>query len=227
MSFEKRFKELIEKHPIPTDAKLWTQSSIYGLFVLIISLLYSLAAGDPFTTRTVNQVVGNVSFILIGISFILSSVCYFWNFADKYFIYRKHIGLVGFTYAVIHTALSIIATNRFAPFPKFFLTPDNIVPFVSAVIAMVIYTIMTAISNRYAIQELGGKNWRLALRTGYIAYIFTIIHAGLKAYPKWLDWFSGENILPPFSLIVICFATLVIVLRIALWISLMKKANQK
>lgn len=227
MIFETRFKELMEKHPIPPDTKLWLHSSIYGLVVCIICLLYIGLTRGQLTMRVLNLATANAAFLLIGISFILSSVCYFWNFADRYFVYRKHIGLVGFLYAVIHTVLSIISSQRFGPFPAYFLREDNIAPFVSAVIALVILTFMAAISNRYAINEMGGKNWRLALRTGYIAYFFSIVHFALKSYDDWLEWLMGGTSFPPLSLIVVLFGILVLGLRIALWIALlMKKTAQ-
>lgn len=202
------------------------QTTLYSIVVFLMISLYLNLYYSTFSWKIANKAFAHTGFILIGISFMLSSLCYFWNFADRYIMYRKHLGLVGFAYVVIHTFVTLVTLSHYFPFPSYFLNRINLFPFIAAVIALIILIFMAAISNRYAIGELGGKNWKLALRTGYIAYVFSIIHFGLKTYPGWIYWLSGQGKLPPLDLIVVLFGVLVILMRLALWIATSREPAQ-
>jgi DMSO/TMAO reductase YedYZ heme-binding membrane subunit len=151
-------------------------------------------------------------------------VCYFWDFADKFIIYRKHIGLVGVGYMILHIILSALLPN-YAPFPGYFLTDARISSFIAAVIGGIIFAGMALASNRFAIQEIGPQLWRKLMRLGYIGFAFTLYHFGAKGMPYWIPWFMGESksIVPSFGLIVFLFGMVVIILRIALWVATLKK----
>lgn len=225
MNFDEKLAKISEKYPIPTQTKLWIESSVYSLIIFFTTSLYLKFYYGIYTWKITNKALAHTGFLLIGISLVLSSVCYFWNFADKYIIFRKHFGLVGFAYVLAHTFVTLIPLYGYYPFPSYFLNNNNVAPFIFAVIALLIFTIMAAISNQFAIREIGGKHWKMILRTGYIAYFFSILHFGAKTYVGWILWLSGKGILPPLDLIIVLFGLMVLGLRLALWIHTSKKAT--
>jgi len=228
MPAELKIQSKLDNHlkysKLPREARLWGETIVYSIIIFIVVAGYYFVTNGSFSERMLNRSVGDVALLLIGLSLILSSVCYFWDFADKYIIYRKHLGLVGVGYLMFHILFSFMFSS-YAPFPGYFLEDKRIASFVGAVVATTIFFIMTAISNRFAIHEIGATRWRKLMRIGHIAFAFTLFHFGVKGMPYWLPWMTGksEAIFPSFGLIVFLFGSVVILLRIALWFSTMKK----
>ena len=220
MSFIKRFEEITVKIKPIKSWKLLFNTLIFSGFIFFISSLYLFARRGNYNLFIANKAFATVSLILIGLSFALSGLCYFWNFVDTKIIYRKFLGLVGFAFAIIH----IIITLNFLPY-KF---ASHKISVIFGVLALFIFAILTVISNRFTSFELGNKRWRIILRYGgYLAFIFIIIHVVLLKYPEWIRWSTTmKPLLPPLSLLGIIFALAVIILRIALFISIYKKNNQ-
>lgn len=226
-SFKKKLETALQRSPSSSENKLWVDVALYSVIILVVVCLYYFVQQGNFTYRITNRAIADVGMLLIGLSMALSGLCYFWNFADRFIIYRKHLGVAGFAYALAHSVLSLFFMPEYFPFPDYYLEQNNLLSFLSALTALLIYAGMTLISNRYAIKELGGKIWRNLLRIGYIAYFLTIIHFGLRGYPFWLRWFIGQSdtVFPSFGLIVFTFGTAVLLIRIALWFALIQKKN--
>ncbi len=208
------------------DRRMWIEMIVYSIILLVVISGYYFVQSSPFTGRTINRIFADLSMLLIGISLILSGVCYFWDFADKYIIYRKHIGLVGVCYMILHIILSVVM-SAYSPFPGYYLEDKRILSFIAAVLGTIIFSGMAVISNRFAIAEIGPQLWRNLMRFGYIGFAFTLYHFGAKGMPYWLPWFMGESksIVPSFGLIVFLFGIVVLVMRVALWISTVKKSK--
>jgi DMSO/TMAO reductase YedYZ heme-binding membrane subunit len=205
----------IPAHP----PSLWRNTIIFSIILSILIGLYFYAYRGTFTLSTANRVLGEVAIILIGLSFVLSSICYFWNFADHYISYRKQLGVVGFAYAVIHTLVIIFYLDPiFTNFAEYLEQPAFL-SYSLALAALIMYTGMIVISTQTMIHKIGGKLWRELLRAGYIAYVFSILHYILLSYDFWLRWFTERRtFLPPFGLITTLFGILVILMRLALMI---------
>ncbi|MDA1317005.1 MAG: ferric reductase-like transmembrane domain-containing protein [bacterium] len=214
----------IEQGHHTNDQRMWIEMIVYSIILLIVISGYYFVQSSSFTGQTVNRIVADLSILLIGISLILSSVCYFWNFADKYIIYRKHMGLVGVGYMILHIVLSTVLPN-YAPFPGYYLTDARIMSFTAAVLGTIIFALMGIASNRFAIQEIGPQLWRKLMRVGFIGFAFTLYHFSSKGMPYWSLWFMGESrsVIPSFGLIVFMFGLVVIGLRIALWVATANK----
>ena len=222
MPFIKRAEEITKKIKPIKSWKLLFNTLVFSSFIFIAGSLYLFARRGNYDLYIANKVFATTALVLIGLSLTLSGFCYFWDFVDTKIIYRKSLGLVGFAFAVLH----IIVTLNFLPhkfaYPNWFVDHNISVTF--GILALFIFTIMAAISNHFAILELGGKRWRMILRVGYLAFIFVIIHFTILKYPGWLKWFATrEPLLPPLSLLEVIFAVAVVGLRIALFISTHKK----
>jgi len=241
MSFVERFGVIMKKQGPMLPRQLLWRTGWVSLSVFLFSLWY-LSLTEPGTLPvTVNKALADTAMILIGFSFALSGLCYFWDFFDTKIIYRKYLGIAGFAFGLAHGVMSLIFYLYLKPrgyetnpifildhqwdFGSFFI--PNLYAFASAVIALLIFAMMTAISNQYAIHELGGVWWRRLLRVGYLAYIFATLHFLIKNIPEWKVMFAtGVQTLPPLNMFIFLLVVGVIMLRSVLWYSLWKKSRQ-
>lgn len=225
-AFEKRFDEIIKKIPSQRlkTAKLWVWSLVFSAIVWGLVYLYIWQwFGEP-TSRVLNDTFADAGFLLIGFSFALSGICYFWDFLDTKIIYRKYLGLIGFFSIIVHAYLSIF--NVPFPFSSYFSTARTTTAFSAAAIALLIFFGMALISNRYAVTQLGGKRWRMALRVGYVAYLLALVHFVMRKWDAWGEWMTEKDpSFPPFGMIVLAVGVVVVLLRFALQMSLMKKKD--
>ncbi|HHH12547.1 MAG TPA: hypothetical protein ENJ77_01575 [Candidatus Moranbacteria bacterium] len=218
MSFLERFEKILSRTPAQSGARLWSKSLSTGAVLTGLFFVYLLFSGEgALDFYTFNQALANAGTVLIGYSFLLSGVCYFWDFWDRQIIYRKHMGLTGFWLVVGHAVLTMALPSFSA---AGFFSPENIVAFLLALAALGILIMMAAISNRLAATELGPKRWRALLRTGYLAYFFALGHFAIKKYSLWQDWWEAGSAAPPLSLVVAVFVLAVFLMRAALEISL-------
>src|SRR3989338_8627418 len=166
MEFAEKFDKIIVKTPVKPERHLWLNTIAFSLVFFSILSIYLRVRRGYYDLYIINKVLASTSVSLIGISLVLSSICYFWNFADSKIIYRKHLGIIGFIYAVIHTIVSLFFLSDHFQFPDYFLAPDHVLTFLAGLVALTIFLFMTVISNNYAVHELGGQNWRKVLRYG-------------------------------------------------------------
>lgn len=225
MPFEKRHQEIIKKIKPLSQWRLAWHSLFLGSLVFIAGSLYLFARRGDYDLYIANKVFATTALVLIGLSFLLSAFCYFWDFVDTKIVYRKHLGLMGFAFAVVHVVVTVWFLPHKFPWPEWLY--NNLQSAVFAGLALLIFALMAAVSNRYAVHELGSKGWRLLLRVGYVALIFVIIHFAFLKYNGWLNWFkTREPILPPLSLLEVIFAVGVIAFRIVLWLAVRKKKKE-
>ena len=220
-----QYVDEVKKTLLYKEFQLWRNSFIFSFFVYLLLSIYVYFNWNNYNLYISNKTFADTAMILIGTSFMFSGLGHFFNF-NRFFIYRKYIGIMGFFYALMHGITSLFLLPELFPFPEYYLRSNNITAFLFALISLLILLMMAVISNKFAIQKLGGKLWRYLLRTGYVAYIFAILHFGIKKYNTWSAWFYHMNGLPPLNLIVLFFGIFVIGLRLALQISLLLNPNK-
>ncbi len=198
--------------PIPAERRLLIHSHILAVITFVIAALALFLQKGTFSLRLVNQSTAWTAVFLIGLSFAMSGICYFWNFADRKIVYRKHIGIVGFFYGLAHFVLTLYLLSKRANLLDYFTSPEHFWPFFFAATALLYFGFMYGISNQYAAHELGGKHWRMALRFGYVAFIFAMLHFGI------LGWNAGTLFTFSLNTVFFVFSLLVILMRIILQI---------
>jgi len=204
---------------ISDNTWLWIRSLLFSAGIYALLLMYVIKYQGSITLATYSESFAFAGGVLIGFSFALSGMTYFFNFLDSKLRYRKQLGLIGYFFALGHS-LSLLW--RFPQYtqniPQAYFAPDAIL----GLIAMGIWTFMAIISANWAMRALG-RNWRAALRLGYIAYGLLIIRAYLILGGNWTAWFSNPITLPHPRLLLSGFALAVILLRILLEISLRRE----
>lgn len=192
---------------------LWTHSLFAAFGLYAVFLLYaSLLTGSLSFLSAVMAFAGTAA-ILIGTSFALSGICYFFNFADSKIVYRKYLGVVGYASALTYSILLIfLEPERYMyGWPGELLKPDVLL----GLTAMSIFTLMALVSNNTAIKLLGPHVWREILHLGYLGYGLLVIRAVYLDHAAWAAWFTAPTPLPPFRLTLSLFACSVILLRAA------------
>ncbi|MDH5533110.1 MAG: hypothetical protein OEX81_01645 [Candidatus Pacebacteria bacterium] len=222
MPFQERFNQIVKKTKPVSPLRMWINTLVFSVITFVLGSLYLFVRRGDFDLYIANKAFAFVSIILIGLSFALSGLCYFWDFVDTKIIYRKVLGLVGFYYSVIHIFVSLFLLPNKFPLPSWVL--GHIPTMIFATLGLIIFIVMAVVSNDDVMHELGSKRWRQTLRVGYLAYIFVMIHFGLLKYNSWIAWSnSGKFDLPPLSLIEIIFAGIVVILRIILEIAIRRR----
>ena len=196
----------------------WGKTLFLGLAIFFIIFVYNFLKFGSVTVSVLNRTIASTSVIIIGLSFALSGICYFWDFADRLIFYRKHLGVIGFFFVSLHVFISLFLLPGRSGF-VYWLTVE-FGPFIFGFAAFLIFLLMAIISNQFSIHKLGGKTWRRLMHFGYLAYIFIIIHIILV---------SGLyfRVFPPaFHIITIFLAILVLVLRVSIEFVKMKRQHQ-
>src|SRR3990167_10965266 len=162
-TFDQKLQKLNETQKPTSGMRLWSDIILYSLILFIVVSSYYFIQRGSYDFGIFNQVLSNVGMLLIGLSFALSGICYFWNFADHYIIYRKQLVVVGFAYVILHGLISLFFIPENAPILFYYLEKETILAFISAFIAISIYTMMVIVSTDSMIHKLGGHTWRILL----------------------------------------------------------------
>lgn len=159
--------------------------------------------------------------IFIGFSCMLSGICYFWDFADHVFFSRKHFGVFGFFYLLVHGIL-------FLTFPV--LHEGLVVWLFSTLwlcVSLTLLITLVFIANTHTAADLGNARWMAVLHLAYPALLFALAHTVLEAsfswYGWWLDLSRNGNPVPPVTLLGMLVAVATFILRGVLALSVARK----
>lgn len=201
----------------PSTRPLWIHALLMAVLFYALAVGYNFLYWQEFRIASLSESLAFAGGILIGGSFALSGITYFWDFLDTHLKYRKYLGLVGYYLAL---AYSVTLVFRFPDryLSNFFTTLFQFEA-LTGLAAMAIFTMMAIISGNWAVKILGGS-WRPLLRLGYLAYLLLILRAFNIEGGAWWSWATQLNGLPPARLLLTIFALLVIDLRIILEICL-------
>lgn len=212
-------KQVVKKVGVIPEPLLYLRTLACGLVIFTLMYVYTVWLKIP---NPLNKAVADTAIILIGLSMLLSSLCYFWDFVDTKIVYRKHLGLIGFAFGLVHIGLSFPAVQKL--FQVEMWKQGAMWPMLTGALAAGIFALMAIVSNRYAAHVMGGKNWRNILRVGYLAVGLVFIHVYLLKWVYIARWIQGNiKTLPPTSVLVLVFMTIVLVMRSALWITLHRR----
>lgn len=201
----------------PAERRLWYRSIFFTGIVFGVFVLYSLLYTGDVSVLMLSRAVAGTGGTLIGLSFVLSSICYFFDFADTKIGYRKYLGLIGYFFALTYSfmLLYVDPDRYFFGFFRNIISAD----FILGLTAMMIFTGMAVISNNSMMMKIGPTRWRVLLRFGYLAYGLLVIRALILDQYEWGLWLTTFATLPPPRLLLSIFAITVIGMRLAVVIS--------
>src|SRR3989344_6004382 len=124
-----------EKFHFSGAVKLWRNTCVFGIIVLIFSCLYLYSQSGDMDILMLNKAIACSAMVLIGIALALSAVCYYWAFAETKFVYRKYFGMCGFFFACVHVLITLAFLQYKFPFPAYYAIVQNRLPFAFAVMS--------------------------------------------------------------------------------------------
>ncbi len=175
-----------------------------------------------------NKVFAVTSAVLIGLSYLMGPLAHFWPkaFGPKV-RYRKYFGLFGFGTASIHAFISLLLFNP-AYYPRFFLETGKLtfageLSMLFGVLALFVFAIPAVTSLHEVMERLGGRNWLLSQRIGYIAYVLVLLHVAVMGWRGWLNSANWPGGLVPLSLISSVVIMAILLIRLLVIIAPVRK----
>lgn len=196
----------------------WLKVALFSALLYGLLLMYSSFYASALGFTQFSESLAGTGGFLIGISFALSGMTYFFDFLDKELHYRKQLGVTGYFFALAYSVTLLIRfpAKYDISRPMTFLTAEACF----GLVAMVILTAMAFASLNVAVKLLGPVLWRKVLRSGYFAYLLLIVRAYLVEGEMWSNWLILHNSLPPARLLLTIFACYVLALRFCMEVSL-------
>lgn len=196
---------------LPIQQRMWRMSLLLAALLLNILVGYTTVYNGSFSLLSLSQAIAGTAGFLIGISFALGSLAYFFKKISPWVAYRKYIGLTGFWIALLYSVLLPLVDPEFYLYNFF----DNLwsADILFGLFAMAILLYMALISNTWGIKTLGPTLWKDSLRLGYLAYALLISRAMILEWDIWAEWLTMLQNVPPPRLPLSIFALGVILLR--------------
>ena len=196
----------------------YIKATIIALIIFLFLSFYLFLRRGYFDLYIANKVFAGTSLIVLASVLLIGSLGRLYNFFDSWLIYRKHLGIISFILAFLHSITSLFfLPNRFTL--NYFLT--NYFTFGLGLVALVILGYLFIISFEKFIDKMDPKKWWAYQVWGSrIAGILVFFHLVLMKYPGWLKWYQNGGsdelvrpFMPPASIIAAAFGFLVLLVR--------------
>jgi hypothetical protein len=209
--------------------KLWARAGAVAGAAVVFGCVYFFVRQYfkdglwRFDLLLVNKSLGTIALFLVALSMFLTGVAYFSRRSGRPLSYRKHFGLMGFWTGLVHGAVNHFWLPAAGLHPERKL--DVWLTDAPGLVALVLFGIMALLSNAGAKGRLGGETWRKVLRYGgYAALLLAMAHAALLKWASWTKYLrTFDSVLPSLSLPVAVFAAAAVLLRLAVWVSEVRK----
>lgn len=199
---------------------------VFGLSFLYAFVRYNLVRSVPFDNIPLfiaNKAVALSATILIGLSFLLGPLARFWpnQFAPHLYL-RKHLGVLGFGVAALHSLTSLVLLNS-AYYPKFFSASGRMnlmgeTSMLFGILAFLVFAVISITSLPPIEKHMHQDQWKFVQRLGYLAYIFVLLHVAVMGFQGWFKPESWQFGLASISLISAMFIIFVLAMRtLTLW----------
>ncbi|GIW62685.1 MAG: hypothetical protein KatS3mg090_0511 [Patescibacteria group bacterium] len=189
----------------------WLFSFLLGFNLFFFCLLYLTLNKQNINIYLINKALANTALLLIVVVLFIGPLSRIYNWPDILVAFRKEIGITAFLFGMAHTILSLLPQYYSL---RFYFSKFN-PSFYSAVIAIIILTILFVLSFEKIISNLPRKLWwqiqYMGVRT---AFIFIIIHFLLKNISKWQNWLTAKDTLPDLNLLIFLLCIFLIIFRI-------------
>ena len=196
----------------------WKTAIVWGLifFVLLSLLLYFRRFN--YNLYIANKAIASTAVILIGTSFLIGPLARFWPNAWVPRLYmRKHFGVFGFVVAVLHIIITLILLSP-QQYPKLYTAAGTLNStaqwsLLLGTLAIIMFAAIAITSIPSIERAMNNRKWLIIQRTGYLAFLFVLIHLVQLKYKGWINLDNWLNGLPPGSLVPFVFILFVFLMR--------------
>lgn len=181
---------------------------------LSILLLWAFYGNFELSWRMANKIAALAGLFIISLTFIIGPLSKFFPlYFGKYKAHRKFLGIAGFVLVALHAILSIIFYYNLDIAYMVSLENPKVLGFYSALIAFLIFLLMTLTSTAEAVRKLGYPLWKSVQMTGYLALALSLLHFFiLETTP------DGIFKVRTLGMLIFYFTLLALVLRIAVFL---------
>lgn len=151
----------------------WVIINLPALGFFIHLLVY------PDDWESVIEPTGMIGFILLVLVLSLNPISKIYPKAKVFKAMNRHrraIGVGVFVYACVHVSSYYAKKGSFAEMAKYFVHPV-ILP---ALVAFVLFFILSITSNNFSIKKLKGKRWKKLHKLTYLCEILIFLHMALQ-----------------------------------------------
>lgn len=194
--------------------------AIFSSLIIFFGLsLYLFLRRGYYDLYIINKVFAGTSLIILATVLLIGSLGRLYNLFDPWLVYRKHLGIISFVLAFLHSVTSLF----FLP-NKFTLSGllSNYLTSGLGLAGLLLLGYLFLISFDKIIENIDRKKWwNYQVWGSRIAGVLIFLHLILMKYPGWIRWYqnggSDELIrpfMPPASIIAGAFGFLVLLVRI-------------
>lgn len=168
-----------------------------------------------------NKIAGLLAITLIGMSFILGPLSYFFSFFLPLRKYRRFLGVSGFYVTIVHAVLSyLFYYNKDAYFMLFSTKNEHLIAVYAGALALLYFFAMTFTSFPWWVRYLGARKWKTLQSLGYAAFAVAMAHFILA------ETNNGVFIIRrPFGKALFVFGCIVLLARISVFLVQKFKTN--
>ena len=146
---------------------VFSKPKIMPFLVLAAALsFYALTQPGLSTIRLFSKSFAVSAVILLSVSLAIGPLARLWPKAQPLVAHRKYWGIVGFVFGLLHAALAFYDPLLFSA--QLALSRQNVR---LGLMALVVFALLTATSNAWAMRKLGGKNWKRLQQLGYLGLL--------------------------------------------------------
>lgn len=195
---------------------------VFGLCLAYAIVRYNIVRGVSFDNLPLfiaNKAIALSATILIGLSFLFGPLTHVWKGLIPHLYLRKHIGVVGFGVAALHTLMSLTLLDK-AYYPRFYteggkfnLIGESVL--LLGILAFLIFGVIVITSLPPIEKHMHPGQWKLVQRLGYLAYFFVLLHVTVMGFTGWFRPESWQYGLVSISLIAALFIIFVLLVRIS------------
>jgi len=190
---------------------------VLGIIFWLLEFAYQMILiGNPITSVVRGSALTAAT--LIGISLLISPLARLFP-SRNYIRHRRTIGVLGFTFAIIH-ACTVVFSGLYGSLGSIFFSINPYeAPAVFGLLAFIIFIPIYLTSTDWAVAKLSYQKWKAIHRLVYIAFIITVLHFILVNPPLLMN---------AFGYLLLAVAGLVFMFEIAAFIDYTrKKAGQE
>lgn len=196
---------------------------MYGLPLWIFLLLFFFYGYGQATSDMFIKITGLWALVLLGITFLIGPLSYFWSHFNQLKVYRKYLGISGFLVALLHGLIAYIFhfdANLF--FILFNSQNEDLLGVYIGFIALGIFLLMAVTSTEKAVELLGFRCWKALQTTGYLAFLLAMLHFILMETEKGIFIIKR-----PLGRVIFVFGLIVLIIRLFVFFLLLVKGKSK
>lgn len=148
----------------------------FGVPLLLFWLYFQFYNFGQFSPKEMAKTTGLLAIALLSLTLIIGPACRFFPALNVLKAHRKFWGVLSFFIALTHATLIYIFYVNYDLAKLFNPTSPKYFGLLAGLASLVILLIVTLTSNKFALNSLSPKVWKIVQSTAYLALILAVLH---------------------------------------------------